>query len=153
MRFGMALGWLLVAVGAWGQALLLPSRPVDASPGSGVVKAVTDLPLAEREARMEAEILRGNVPDFLRRLRAVSVTNVITGKTNIATFFATLDYLAVGSDDDYFLTPLRPETAQRIADALGCSLPTRAMVDAIYAAGDVKLEPHPMTARAPFPGG
>ena len=144
MRFGMALGWLFLTAGAWGQGLPLPPRAAGAS-GSIVVKAVAELPLVEREARLEAEILRGNVPDFLRRFCPVSVTNVHTGKTNIVTFFAAPDYLAIGSDEDYFLTPLRPETAQRIADALGCSLPTRAMVDAIYAAADVKLQPHPMT--------
>lgn len=148
MRFGMVLGWLLFAVGAWGQVLPLPLRDGAAASGSSVVRAVADLPLVEREARFEAEILRGNVPDFLRRFRAVSVTNINSGRTNIATFFVSPDYLAVGSDEDYFLTPLRPETAQRIADALGCSLPTRAMVDAIYAAAEVKLEPHPMTPGA-----
>jgi hypothetical protein len=146
MKLGMA--WLLVAAGAWGQSLALPPRLAEASPGSVVVKAVADLPLAEREARLETEILCGNVPDFLRRFCAVSVTNVTAGKTNIATFFAAPDYLAVGRDEDYFLTPVRPGTAQRIADALGCSLPTRAMVDAIYAAAEVKLEPHPMTPGA-----
>ncbi len=147
MRFGVALGWLLVTAGAWGQGLPLPPRAdADAvASASIVVKEVAELPLMEREARLEAEILRGNVPDFLRRFCAVSVTNVHAGKTNIVTFFAAPDYLAIGSEEDYFLTPLRPETAQRIADALGCSLPTRAMVDAIYAAAEVKLEPHPMT--------
>ena len=126
MRFGMALGWMCVASGAWGQGLSLPPRPADTSPGSVVVQAVVDLPLVEREARLEAEVLRGNVPDFLRRFCPLSVTNVQAGRTNIATFFAAPDYLAVGSDEDFFLTPLRPETAQRMADALGCSLPTRA---------------------------
>ncbi len=148
MRFGMALGWMFVAAGAWGQGLSLPPRPANTSHGSVVSRAVADLPLLEREARLEAEVLRGNVPDFLRRFRPVSVTNINSGRTNIATFFAAPDYLAVGSDEDYFLTPLRPETAQRIGDALGCSLPTRAMVDAIYAAAAVKLEPHPMTPGA-----
>jgi len=141
----MALGWLLVTAGAWGQGLPLPPRAGAAASGSIVVKAVAELPLREREARLEAEILRGNVPDFLRRFCPVSVTNVHAGRTNIVTFFAAPDYLAVGSDEDYFLTPLTPQTAQRIADALGCSLPTRAMVDVIYGAADVKLEPHPMT--------
>ena len=50
MRFGMALGWLLIATGACGQVLPLPPRPADAFPGSVVGKAVTDLPLAERGA-------------------------------------------------------------------------------------------------------
>ena len=66
------------------------------------------------------------------------------GTTNSATFYATPDYLAVGSDEDYFLIPISPNTAQRIADALGCSLPTPKMVDEIYAAAEVKLAPAPI---------
>jgi hypothetical protein len=54
------------------------------------------------------------------------------------------DYLAVGSDDDYFLAPLTPATAQRLAGATGCVLPTRRMVDAIYTAAAVRLEPVPL---------
>lgn len=142
------VGWLLSVGTALGQSLPLPPRPADAPDGSALAKAVSSMPLAEREARLETEILRGNVPDFLRRFCAVSVTNIAAGKTNMATCFVAPDYLAVGSDEDYFLTPLTSQTAQRLADALGCSLPTRTMVDAIYAAAEVKLEPQPMTPGA-----
>ena len=45
---------------------------------------------------------------------------------------------------DYFLIPISPNTAQRIADALHCSLPTPKMVDEIYAAAEVKLVPAPI---------
>ena len=55
------------------------------------------------------------------------------------------DYLAVGSDDDFVRMPMTPQTAQRIADQFGCVLPTRKMVDAIDAAAEVRLAPHPMT--------
>ncbi len=65
------------------------------------------------------------------------------GKTT-ATYFVTPDYLAIGSDQDYFLTPLSPDTAQKIADLAGCSLPTPKMVDDIYAAAGVKLTPEPI---------
>ena len=78
----------------------------------------------------------------------MTVTNVSAGKTNSATFFVAPDYLAVGTDDDYFLTPMTPVTAQRIADRLGCTLATRKMVNAIYAAAEVKLAPTPI---APSP--
>ena len=44
------------------------------------------------------------------------------------------DYLAVGSDDDFVRMPMRPQTAQQIADAFGCVLPTRKIVDAMDAA-------------------
>jgi hypothetical protein len=74
----------------------------------------------------------------------VPATSVVDGTTNTATFYATPDYLAIGSDDDYFLIPVSPNTGQRIADALHCSLPTPKMVDEIYAAAEVKLAPSPI---------
>jgi hypothetical protein len=55
------------------------------------------------------------------------------------------DYLAIGSDDDFIRMPMTPQTAQKIADAFGCILPTRKMVDAIDAAAEIRLAPHPMT--------
>ena len=45
----------------------------------------------------------------------------------------TPDYLAVGSDDDFFRMPMTPVLGQQLADLTGCSLPTRKMVAAIYA--------------------
>ena len=55
-----------------------------------------------------------------------------------------IDYLAIGSDDDCFLTPLTPLTAQAIADRLDCVLPTPKMVDDIYANATMKLTPAPI---------
>ncbi len=55
------------------------------------------------------------------------------------------DYLAVGSNDDFVRVPMNPQTACRIAEAFGCSLPTRKIVDAIYAQAAAKLEPRPLT--------
>jgi hypothetical protein len=89
-------------------------------------------------------VLRGNVPDFLRRLVPVTLTNTIEGTTHRVTVFVAPDYLAVGSEADYFLAPLTPAAAQRIADATGCLLPTRRIVDAIHAAAPLKLAPLPI---------
>lgn len=66
----------------------------------------------------------------------------------MATFWVTPDYLAVGSDQDYLLTPLTPRSAQVIADHLDCTLPTRKMVDAIHAAAEVQLAPRPIPPSA-----
>lgn len=43
--------------------------------------------------------------------------------------------------------PLWPTTAQRIADRFDAILPTKALVDAIWRAAVVKIEPHPMNYR------
>ncbi len=126
------------------QTLNLPPRPSHAPTGSEFAARITPLALQDREKEIVAEVLSGNVPDFLRRLCAVSVTNITEGKTNTATYYVTPDYLAIGSDADYFLMPISPNTGQRIADALQCSLPTPKMVNDIYAAAEVKLPPVPI---------
>ena len=105
------------------QTLDLPPRPAAALSGTEFARRITGLGLPERDTETLAQITSGNVPDFLRKLVPVSVTNVVDGLTNTATFYVTPDYLAVGSDEDYFLTPMSPNTAQRIADFTHCSLP------------------------------
>lgn len=99
---------------------------------------------AAREERIVNEVLRGNVPEFLRRLVPVPLTNVVGAATHRVTVLVAPDYLAVGSDADYFLTPLTPAAARRIADAAACVLPTRRLVDAIHAAAPLKLNPQPI---------
>jgi len=47
-------------------------------------------------------------------------------------YYVLPDYLAVGSDQNYFLCPMTPILAQRIADYAECTLPTRKMVNEIY---------------------
>lgn len=86
----------------------------------------------------------GNVPKFWRRFHPVTVTNAVAGDVHTATFFVAPDYLAVGTDEDYLLTPLTPAVAQRIADRLACVLPTRKMVNDIYVTAAVKLVPQPI---------
>lgn len=134
----------LASLAAAAQTLPLPDRPADAAGGRALAARVQALPIAEREAEINREILAGNVPPFLRRLCPVSVTNIAGGATNWATFFVTPDYLAVGSDDDFFFTPLRPATAQALADQLDAALPTRLMVDAINRSAELRLQPAPI---------
>jgi hypothetical protein len=133
---------------AGAQTLPLAHRQTNAPAGSNFIQQVSLLPLAEREQAIATEILSGNVPGCLRRLSSVNLTNVSGGQTNSVTFFVAPEYLAVGSDDDYFLTPLTAATANRVANELDCTLPTRKMVDAIYSAATVKLAPTPIPPSA-----
>ncbi|HWI59118.1 MAG TPA: hypothetical protein VNZ22_17965, partial [Bacillota bacterium] len=143
---------LLALLGAWigwsapvfGQRLALPERAPNAPGGTELIQRLAPLNLADREKEIYAQVLSGNVPEFLRNLCSIQVTNSMRGQTNTATFYVTPDYLAIGSDTDYFLTPLSPNTAQIIADALNCSLPTRKMVNDIYSTAPVKLSPFPI---------
>lgn len=129
---------------AGAQTLPLPQRATDALAGREFVGHIQSLSTVDREQAILAQVLAGNVPVFMRRLCPVTIARVADGRTNALTFFAAPDYLCVGADDDYFLTPMTPGIAQRIADQLGCALPTRKMVDAIHGAADLKLAPAPI---------
>ncbi len=131
---------LLLCTSLPAQSLDLPPRSASALTGTAFARSVAELPRREREARILAEVKAGNVPQFMRALVPVTV-RVGAAK---ATYFVTADYLAIGSDNDFFLAPLSPGKAQQVADLLGCCLPTTRMVDDIYAAAAVKLTPEPI---------
>lgn len=137
----LASALLLLTGPVAAQSLSLPPRPVDAATGSALVTAIRDLPREAREARLLAEIQQGNVPSWLRTLVPVSMARTIGDREATVTFHVLPDYLAVGSEDDWFLTPLTPGAAQQLATRLELSLPTPPMVDAIWRAAAAKLGP------------
>ncbi len=129
------------AAGAAGPALDLPPRPAGAPGGREIADEIAGLDLEAREERIYAEIARGNVPGWLRPLERVEVTADSGAAGSPATFWVARDYLAVGSDEDFFYTPLSPGTARRVARLVGGSLPTPGLVDAVWAAADTRLVP------------
>jgi len=143
LRVALAI-WPAGALPGQAQRLELPARPAGAPGGAAIAREIRTLELTDREERIRAEFLRGNVPSWLRQLVPVERTRRIGGAAHRVTFWVAPDYLAVGSDDDYFLAPLTPQSAQRIADSVGASLPTPLMVDAIWSAARVRLAPSPI---------
>lgn len=139
----LAVGWLLAA-SVSAQTLRLPPRPADAPNGRAFAESVMALERPAREERIVAEVLRGNVPEFLRRLVPVRWSMSIGGRLRTATVFVTPDYLAVGSDVDYLLVPLTPAAAHRIAEATHCLLPTSQIVDFVHISAPLKLVPQPI---------
>ena len=124
----------------------IPKRPASAMGGAEFFRAIDKLPREDREERIAAEILGGNVPEFLRTFRPVHVTfKDAAGKEHSATIDVMPDYLAIGGDRDFVRVPMTPMTAARIADAFGCALPTRKIVDEVYRSAAIKLEPKPLT--------
>lgn len=102
----------------------------------------------ERDSFALKEILAGNVPSFLKKFVPVHVSmqDSLTGKTVSVTYYVAPDYLSIGNDDDWARINITPMAAQQIADSFGCFLPTRKMVDDIYKAAKLKLEPVPLYA-------
>jgi len=123
----------------------IPARPARAPAGSDFADSLAAEDGQLREAAIRQEILRGNLPRFLRRLKPVKLTQMLEdGREVAATICVMPDYLAVGSDRDFLRMPMNLHTAAGVADDLGFMLPTRKMVDAIYEQSDVHLRPQPM---------
>ena len=130
------------------QKLPLPPRANDAISGSTFKNQIDTLSVEDRENQIYQEILNGNIPTFLRDLVPISFSKTIKDSAYVVTYFVLPDYLAVGSDTDYFLMPMTPILAQKIAKAIGFTLPTKQMVDQIWSNASVKLAPSPIPPSA-----
>ncbi|NEU10069.1 hypothetical protein GZH53_17215 [Flavihumibacter sp. R14] len=135
-----------LSVAGSAQELHLKARSRNALSGSAFAASISDstLSIDSREERIYKEIHSGNVPGFYRDLIQVSDTAVIKGKRHTIKYFVLPDFLTIGSDSDYFYCPMRPALAQRVADLLKCSLPTRKVSDQVYRQAQVKLIPLPI---------
>ncbi len=129
------------------QKLSLPKIKSTAINGADFYKQISAMSREEREPLMIKEITSGNIPKFLRKLIPVNVTltDTANGKIITATYFVTADYLSIGSNKNFARVPMTPMAAQQIANSLYCFLPTKKMVDDIYASAKIKLVPQPLT--------
>lgn len=125
----------------------IPTRPSGALSGTAVMGKVRDLHGPDRDAVVERELLAGNIPGFLRQLVPVTFSGQTpAGAAVKVTICVMPDYLSVGSNANFVRTPLGLPAAAKIALRLGFLLPTPKMVDAIYRAARIHLDPRPMPA-------
>ncbi len=124
--------------------LNIPERPENAMGGTAFSEHVTGWSIENREKAVVQEILSGNVPSFSRKLRPLIIHETIKANDYELIFFTVCDYMAIGSDDDYLYIPMTPSTAQYVANQLACTLPTKKLVDIIYAQAEIKLRPQPI---------
>ena len=123
----------------------IPPRAPAAATGSEFVRQTAALSEAERERAIAAELLAGNLPDFLRHLKPVTLRGRLPrGETVEITICVTPDYLALGSDADFLRVPMGLRTALAAAARFGFVLPTPRMVDAIYDQAEFHLRPQPL---------
>jgi hypothetical protein len=101
-----------------------------------MIRAGKSAPL-DREDKLLSAIAAGNLPDRLRKLAPVE----LPGRLRV---WVSADYLSVGSDEDHLRVPLSGSAAQHVAAALGAVLPTPFLVDAIYRAAAIQLDPAPL---------
>lgn len=140
MRIVLSLLGLFLTI-CYGQTLNVPARPTNALEGSQVVDSITNLSLEDREIYIMNQILQGNIPDFQRNMILVEDSALITGSYVHVEYYVVPDYLALGSDTNYYLCPMTPILGQRLADTLDCILPTRKMVGNIWNHASVKMTP------------
>ena len=116
--------------------LMAVSAATAAETGTEFAQRVAGLTREAREAAVVTAMRNGHVPSWWRRFVEV--------KLGEAVISVSPDYVCIGTEDDYWFAPLTPAAAQAVADELGCVLPTRKMVEAIWRAAPLKLEPVPI---------
>lgn len=125
----------------------IPARSAGAPGGQAFLASLGGVSGPERDARIVAELSRGNLPDALRALRPVRLTGTDAAGRPVEIVICVMpDYLALGSDRDQVRVPLGLPGARAVAGRFGMLLPTPRMVDAIWAQADVRLSPAPMPA-------
>jgi len=130
---------------AAGLTAQIPARSSRALVGSEFADVVRHMDSRQRERAVLEEILQGNLPAFLRRLVPVTLTSGQSAAARATTVFVMPDYLAIGSDEDFLRIPMNLETATAIASAFRFVLPTRRIVDAVYAQSAHHFTPEPLT--------
>ncbi len=124
----------------------LPPRPEDALSGSKFIEKVQDYPPDEREAAVLEEMMKGNIPDFLRNFKEITVEGkTLEGVYHSLTFYTMPDYLSIGSDEDFARMPMMPHTAQEFMDAHGLVFPTVKIVEEVTKNAEQRIEPYPLT--------
>lgn len=116
----------------------IPPRAPDAIGGRAFAENLSRLPASRREAYVLDQLKAGNIPDFLRRPEEITLRR----EGHEAKLKVMPDYLAIGSDDDFVRIPMTPKTAQAVADAYGMRIPTKRIVDEVYAQADHRYSPY-----------
>lgn len=110
-------------------------------PGSAILKEIMAAPMGGREKLIYDNLRSRNVPSWQFQWRPVRADATIDGKDYSIEYMVAPDYLCLGDDEDYFRVPLTPKVAQAFADDMDAILPSRRMVDEIYAQANARLIP------------
>ena len=149
MKFNRLIFLVMMAACSSSHQMHWPARQASTETltGTDFYQTVAAWKWKQRDSLAVAEILSGNYPSYLRKFTRIHTSiKDSSGKTIFAYYYVAPDYLSVGTDNDWARIPLTPMAAQQIADSFHCFLPTRKMVNTIYAQAVVKLAPVPMYA-------
>ncbi len=114
--------------------------------GTAFYKQAMTMQWKQRDSLALDYAKNGNLPAFIKKFVPVhlSVKDSVSHRKMKVTYYVTPDYFSVGTREDWARVPLTAIGAQELADLFNCFLPTRKMVNDIYEAAVVRLEPVPM---------
>jgi hypothetical protein len=112
--------------------------------GKEIISLLGTLELSERENKIFDLIANKNIPSFLEKLSEIKVTHMVENNNYELLYYVTPDYYSLGIDKDYFLIPMTPILAQKVANYYGAILPTKKIVDHIYEQSVIKYFPQPI---------
>lgn len=119
----------------------LPDRRGDMT-GSEFAGTLMNMPPgAARELAIYQQFELGNIPDFMRASKRLSITS----GSHCLEVDVLPDVLCVGTDDDFIRVPLTPMTAQRIADMFSATLITPFLSDQVWRQADLRIDPTHVT--------
>jgi len=146
MRYLLFITLIIGSISCTAQQLKIIDRDKYSKSGSEFSKSIRDstISIDLREEIIFNEVRSGNIPNFYRKLIEIRDTVLINKKDYSIRYFVIPDFLAIGSNENYFYCPMRPQLAQKVAEFLKCSLPTRKISNRIYQNAVVKMVPQPI---------
>lgn len=127
----------------------LADKPAATMTGDSFIRRADTTDFWTLEDRIVEAVTAGQVPDALRHFRKITFTTPVVDSVEILSrrhkveIWVLPDYVAIGTNDDYVRMPMGPLAAQRIADALDCTLPTTYLVDRITEATEGHIDVFP----------
>ena len=121
--------------------LNIPERNSNSPIGSELIPLIKDFDIKSREDFIYSEIIAGNIPDFIRNLKEVIYYHNLGDEVIEIKFYVMVDYFSIGSNEDYFIIPMTPIIAQKLANYLELTFLTSKMVDIVWDQAPLKLQP------------
>lgn len=127
----------------------LADKPAATLAGSDFMRRADTTSFWTLEDIIVETVTAGQVPDALRHFRKITFTTPVVDSVEIlrkkhkVEMWVLPDYVAIGTNDDFVRMPMGPLAAQRIADALDCTLPTPFLVDRIAEASEGHVDIFP----------
>lgn len=127
----------------------LVDKPTATLAGSDFMRRADTTAFWTLEDIIVETVTAGQVPDALRHFRKITFTTPVVDSVEIlrkrhkVEMWVLPDYVAIGTNDDFVRMPMGPLAAQRIADALDCTLPTPFLVDRIAEASEGHVDIFP----------